>query len=116
MRTPSWRKFFRGASIQRDLEEVRDLFIRYFKEQTVQPLKDLGRFVMFGVLGSILVAFGVVIGLLGLLRMFQDLFPVLDGSLSFIPYLIVVVLALLIGALVVQRIFAGAPRRSKGSR
>jgi len=116
MRTPSWRKIFRGASIQRDLEEVRDLFIRYFKEQTVAPLKDLGRFVLFGALGSVFVAFGVVIGLLGVLRMVQALFPVLDGSLSFVPYLIVVVLALLIAALVVQRIFAGAPRRSKDPR
>jgi len=116
MRTPSWRKLFRGASIQRDLEEVRDLLLRYFREQTVQPLKELGRFILYGAIGSIFVAFGVVIGLLGLLRMFQDLFPVLDGSLSFIPYLIVVVLALLVGALIVQRIFAGAPRRSKGSR
>lgn len=116
MRTPSWRKFFKGASLQRDLEEVRDLFIRYFKEQTVQPLKELGRFVAFGALGSIFVAFGVVIGLLGLLRMFQWLFPVLDGSLSWIPYLIVVVLAVGVGALVVQRIFAGAPRRSKGEQ
>jgi len=116
MRTPSWRKFFRGASIQRDLEEVRDLFIRYFKEQTLQPLKDLGRFVLFGALGSIFVAFGVVVGLLGLLRMIQDLFPVLDGSLSFVPYLIVVVLAALVAAIVVQRIFAGAARRSKGPR
>ena len=115
MRTPSWRKIFRGASVQRDLQEVRGLFVRYFKEQTVQPLKDLGRFVVFGALGSIFVAFGVVMGLLGVLRMLQALFPVLDGSLSFIPYMIVVVLALLIAAIVVQRIFAGAARRSKGS-
>ncbi|MBW4030247.1 MAG: hypothetical protein HIU57_06160 [Acidobacteria bacterium] len=115
MRTPSWRKFFRGVSVQRDLQEVRELFVRYFKEQTVQPLKDLGRFVLFGAIGSIFVAFGVVIGLLGVLRMLQALFPVLDGSLSFIPYLIVVVLALLIGLLVVQRILAGTARRSKES-
>lgn len=116
MRTPSWRKFFKGASIQRDLEEVRDLFVRYFKEQTIQPLKDLGRFVAFGALGSIFVAFGVVVGLLGVLRLLQWLFPVLDGSLSWIPYLIVVVLAMALGALVVQRILSGAPRRSKGER
>ncbi|MDH2903138.1 MAG: hypothetical protein PXZ08_04205 [Actinomycetota bacterium] len=116
MRTPSWRKLFKGASIQRDLEEIRDLFVRYLKEQTVQPLKDLGRFVAFGALGSIFVGFGAVVGLLGLLRMFQWLFPVLDGSLSWIPYLIIVVLALVVGALVVQRIFAGAPRKSKGDQ
>lgn len=99
--------------MQRDLEEVRDLFLRYLKEQTIQPLKDLGRFVAFGVLGSLFVAFGVVVGLLGLLRMFQALFPVLDGSLSWIPYVIIVVLAGVIGAVVVQRVFAGAPRRTK---
>jgi flagellar biosynthesis protein FliQ len=115
MRIPSWGKILRGASLQRDLKEIRDLFVRYFKEQTIAPLKDLGRFVVFGALGSIFMAFGVVLGLLGVLRMFQDLFPVLDGSLSFVPYLIVVVLAVLIGALVVQRIFAGTARRSKGS-
>jgi hypothetical protein len=114
MRTPSWRKLFKGASIQRDLQEVRDLFVRYFKEQTLEPLKELGRFVAFGALGSIFVAFGVVVGLLGILRMFQWLFPVLDGSLSWIPYLIVVVLAVAVGALVVQRIFTGVPRRTKG--
>jgi hypothetical protein len=114
MRTPSWRKLFKGASIQRDLQEVRDLFVRYFKEQTIEPLKELGRFVAFGALGSIFVAFGVVVGLLGILRMFQWLFPVLDGSLSWIPYLIVVVLAAAVGALVVRRIFAGVPRRTKG--
>jgi hypothetical protein len=114
MRTPSWRKLFKGASIQRDLQEVRDLFVRYFKEQTIEPLKELGRFVAFGALGSIFVAFGVVVGLLGILRMFQWLFPVLDGSLSWIPYLIVVVLAVAVGALVVQRIFTGVPRRTKG--
>lgn len=113
MRTPSWRKIFRGASIQRDLQEVRDLFIRYLKEQTVQPLKDLGRFVLFGAVGSIFVGFGVVIGLLGLLRMFQALFPVLDGSLSFVPYLIVVVLAVIVALVIVRRIVSGAPRRSK---
>ena len=116
MRTPSWRKLFKGASIQRDLEEVRDLFIRYFKEQTIQPLKDLGRFVAFGALGSIFVGFGLVVGLLGVLRMFQWLFPVLDGSLSWLPYLIIVILALAVGALVVQRIFAGTPRRMKDDR
>jgi flagellar biosynthesis protein FliQ len=115
MRTPSWRKFFRGATLRRDIDEIRELFVRYFKEQTIQPLKDLGRFALYGAIGSVFVAFGLVIGLVGILRMFQDLFPVLDGSLSWIPYLIIVVLALAIAALIVQRIFSGAQRRSKGT-
>ena len=116
MRTPSWLKFLRGASIQRDLEEARDLFVRYFKEQTVQPLKDLGRFVAFGALGSIFVGFGLVIGLLGVLRMLQWLFPVFAGTLAWIPYLVVVALAAVGLLIVMQRIFAGTSRRSKGQR
>ena len=116
MRTPSWLKFLRGASVQRDLEEVRDLFVRYFKEQTVQPLKDLGRFVAFGALGSIFVGFGLVIGLLGILRMLQWLFPVFAGTLSWIPYLVVVVLAAVGLFIVIKRIFAGTSRRSKELR
>ena len=116
MKSYPWRKLLKGASLQRDLEEIRDLFVRYFKEQTIQPLKDLGRFVAFGVAGSLFVAFGVVVGLLGVLRMLQDLFPVLDGSLSFIPYLVVVVIGAGVIALVLQRIFSGAPRRSKDAQ
>ena len=114
MRIPWWRKFKEGATFRRDFDEIRELFVRYFKEQTLQPVKDMGRFAAYGALGSIFVGFGVVIGLLGLLRMLQALFPVLDGSLSWIPYLIVVALALAVAALVVKRVFAGAPRRSKG--
>ena len=116
MKSYPWRELLKGASLQRDLEEIRDLFVRYFKEQTIQPLKDLGRFVAFGVAGSLFVAFGVVVGLLGVLRMLQDLFPVLDGSLSFIPYLVVVVIGAGVIALVLQRIFSGAPRRSKDAQ
>lgn len=116
MASSSWRRFLRGASLQRDLREIRDLFVTYLKEQTVAPLKDLGRFVAFGAAGSVFVAFGVVMGLLGLLRMFQALFPVLDGSLSWIPYLIVVALGVAVVGLVVQRIFSGAPRRSQGPK
>ena len=116
MKSYPWRELLKGASLQRDLEEIRDLFVRYFKEQTIQPLKDLGRFVAFGVAGSLFVSVGVVVGLLGVLRMLQDLFPVLDGSLSFIPYLVVVVIGAGVIALVLQRIFAGAPRRSKDAQ
>jgi len=113
MRIPSWRSFFKGASLQRDAQEIRDLFVRYLKEQTIAPLKEMGRFALFGALGSVFVGFGLVMGLLGILRMLQALFPVLDGSLSWIPYLIVVILAALAGVIVLWRITAGAPRRRK---
>ena len=117
MKIPSWRKVVRGASIKSDLEEIKVLFLRYLKEETLDPLKDLGRFVIFGALGSILVGFGAVMILFGALRFLQDQFRVLDGSLSWLPYLILAVLALLISVATVMRIVGGgAKRRLKVSK
>jgi hypothetical protein len=112
-----WRKFLWGASLQRDVNEIRDLIIQYVKEETVKPLKDLGRFVLWGSLGSLFVGFGAVLLLVGALRYLQWQFPVLDGSLSWIPYLIVAALAILVIALAAWRIVSGtAKRRLKVSK
>ncbi len=117
MKIPSWRKVVRGASIKSDLEEIKVLFLRYLKEETIDPLKDLGRFVIFGALGSILVGFGAVMILFGTLRFLQDQFRVLDGSLSWLPYVIVAVLAMIISAFTLWRIVSGgAKRRLKVSK
>jgi hypothetical protein len=107
----TWRKFMRGNSVQRDLDEIKTLAFRYLKEETIQPLKDMGRFVLWGALGSLLVGFGYLLLLFGALRFLQHQFRVLDGSLSWIPYLIVVVLAALIIALTFWRIVSGGAKR-----
>ncbi|MGA7834975.1 MAG: phage holin family protein [Acidimicrobiales bacterium] len=111
MKNWSWRKFLWGVSLQRDFGEIRNLVIQYVKEETVKPLKDLGRFVMWGALGSVFVGFGAVLLLIGALRYLQWQFPVLDGSLSWIPYLIVAALAILVMALAAWRIMSGAAKR-----
>jgi len=107
----SWRNFLKGASIQRDMKEIRGLVMRYIKEETVQPVKELGRFIAFGALGSIFVGFGTTLLLIGALRFLQEQFPVLDGSLSWLPYLIVVVLACGVVGLTLWRIVSGAAKR-----
>jgi len=81
------------------------------KEETLQPLKELGRFILFGALGSIFVGLGATLMLFGALRFLQDQFRVLDGSLSWLPYLIIVVLAALVIMLTVWRIVSGAAKR-----
>ena len=40
--------------------ELRDLVVTYVKQETVVPLKQLGRYVGFGLAGSLLLGFGVV--------------------------------------------------------
>jgi uncharacterized membrane protein YidH (DUF202 family) len=101
----------RGNSVQRDLDEIKALALRYIKEETIQPIKEMGRFVIWGALGSLLVGFGYFFLLLGALRFLQDQFTVLDGTLSWIPYLIVVALAALVMGLTVWRIVSGTAKR-----
>jgi flagellar biosynthesis protein FliQ len=113
----TWRKFVRGNTVQRDLDEIKALALRYIKEETIQPVKEMGRFVLWGALGSLLVGFGFFFLLFGALRFLQEQFKVLDGTLSFIPYLIVVVLAALVIGLTVWRIVSGtAKRRLKATK
>lgn len=111
MKKATWRKFMRRNTIQRDLDEIKQLALRYIKEETIQPLKDLGRFIAWGALGSLLVGFGYLFLLFGALRFLQEQFKVLDGTLSWIPYLIVVVLAAIIVGLTIWRIVSGTAKR-----
>jgi len=111
VKTSSWRKILRGASLQRDLEEIRDIAIRYIKDETLQPVKDMGRFAAFGALGSLFVGFGTVLILLAVLRFLQEQFPVLDGSLSWIPYLVVAIIAAAVIGLTIWRIASGTSKR-----
>ena len=81
--------------------ELRDLIVAYLKQETVVPLKQLGRYLAFGVAGSLLMGVGVILWSLGLLRLLQtqtgDTFA---GDWSWVPYLIVFA-ALVIGAAIV---------------
>jgi uncharacterized membrane protein len=49
--------------------------------------------------------------LLGVLRFLQEQFRVLDGTLSWLPYLIVVVLAALVVVITFWRIVSGTAKR-----
>jgi hypothetical protein len=114
VKIPPWLKLLRGTSVREDLEEVGAVALRYVKEETLQPLKDTGRFALYGALGSVFVGFGVVLLLLAVLRYFQEQFAVFRGSLSWIPYFIVAALAVIVLALTTWRVVRGAgPRRLK---
>ena len=117
MELPTWRRLIRGATLRRDASEAKSALLRYLREETVAPLVAVARFAAFGLLGSILVGFGLLLLLVGLLRFLQS-FSVLDGSLSWIPYLIVAVVSLIVLAITAWRIVADASvrRRLKDDR
>ena len=77
----------------------------YAKQQTVDPLKGVGRYLTFGVPGAVLIGFGVVLLMLSALRALQtQTGSTFHGSLSWIPYIIVLVVAAGLVALAVTRI------------
>jgi hypothetical protein len=84
---------------------VVDLVKTYARQETLGPLKGASRWLGMGIAGAALLGLGSVIGLLGVLRLIQAEWPrAASGSLSWIPYLIVLVLCLLLLLLTVSRI------------
>jgi len=82
--------------------EIVDMVVAYARQETIEPLKGAGRWILWGVASMTLVSVGMVLVALGLLRLVQDLSAdVFDGGWSFLPYVfgtlfavIVVVVAL----------------------
>lgn len=96
-----------------DVRETIDLIKRYAQQETIQPLRGLGRYMIFGVTGSILVAVGVLMLAMSGLRALQDeTGDTFDGTWSFVPYLIVMVGLLVVVALAVMAIVREPDRSS----
>ncbi|MGD0742609.1 MAG: hypothetical protein ABSA31_04895 [Acidimicrobiales bacterium] len=79
------------ASIGETLAVVR----RYVIQETVAPLRQLGRRLVFGIAGALLIAVGAVIALVGMLRALQtETGHAFAGGWSFAPYLLTMAAAL----------------------
>ena len=66
----------------------------YVKQETLDPLRGVGRWLAWGIVGAIALLFGAVVGLVGLLRFLQaELFNQQD-RLTWAPYFIVMFVAL----------------------
>ena len=77
----------------------------YARQETVDPLKGVGRYLGYGAGGALLLALGVIMLMLSGLRALQtETGDALDGSLSWLPYVIVLAVAALLVAWAVSRI------------
>jgi len=89
-----------GAPLPQLVLELRDLVITYLKQETLVPLRQLGRYVGFGIAGSLLLGLGAVLLGVGALRALQtETGETFTGDWSWAPYLIVFVALLLCGAI-----------------
>jgi hypothetical protein len=91
----------RSPPLPQLITELRDLVVTYVKQQTLVPLKQLGRYVGFGIIGSLLLGVGVVfLGLSALRALQTETGDTFTGDWSWVPYLITFA-ALVLGAALV---------------
>ena len=89
-------------------DDAFQLTVDYLKQETVQPLRGLGRFLYMGIAGSFFLAFGILLILLGVLRLLQtETGTALTGDWSWVPYAVVVLLGIAVIGVAVWRITAG---------
>jgi hypothetical protein len=83
-----------SKSIPEVATELWGLTKDYARQETVEPLKGVGRYLGYGAIGALLVGIGVLLLMLSGLRALQtETGDALDGTLSWLPYLIVLVVA-----------------------
>jgi hypothetical protein len=92
-------------------DDAFQLTVDYLKQETVQPLKGLGRFLYMGIAGSFFLAGGILLILVGILRLLQtETGTALTGNWSWVPYVVVMVLGIAVIGIAVWRITAGPAR------
>jgi hypothetical protein len=94
-----------GESLPANVAELWELIVAYAKQETLDPIKALGRFVAYGVAGAVCLSLGSVLLALGALRAIQtETRHHLAGNLSWIPYLAVVAASGVVLVLALSRI------------
>lgn len=89
-------------------DDAFQLTVDYLKQETVKPLRGLGRFLYMGIAGSFFLAGGLLLILVGVLRLLQsETGSALTGDWSWVPYAVVVVLGIAVIGVAAWRITAG---------
>ena len=104
-----------GSSGLRDeAQEIVQLIVAYVKQETLDPVKGLGRYVLFGVVGSVALSIGLAVLAVGLLRLLQgETGSTFTGNLSWIPYVICAVVVVLVAVVAVRAVSRGqTPNRT----
>ena len=85
------------ASPRKDGTELLDLLRRYVIQETVTPVRTIGRTLLFGCAAATLLGIGTVLLLLGVLRVLQtETGRAFAGTWSWVPYPITGILGLLV--------------------
>lgn len=104
-----------GANLPALTGELWQLVVAYAKQETIEPIKGLGRFLGLGVAGSAVLGLGLVLLILAGLRALQtETGTTFTGNWSWAPYLITLVGCLAIAGLAARAITS--PKRRAARR
>ena len=86
--------------------ELKQLTIDYAKQETVEPLKGLVRYLAFGIVGSLLLGVGLTLWVVAGLRALQEeTGSAFTGHLTWVPYVLTMLGTLLLAAFAAWAIF-----------
>ena len=103
----------KGAATQ--IAELKTLVVGYAKQETVDPLKTLGRYLGFGLAGSLTLGLGLSLLLLALLRGLQKVPALQDPTWNWVPYLAAGVAGALLVGIFMWRLMKFVNSMSSGS-
>jgi hypothetical protein len=107
-----------GGGVRRAGDDAFKLTLDYLKQEALEPLKGLGRFLAWGLAGSLAIAVGILLLLVGILRLLQaETGTALTGNWSWVPYFAVSLLGIGVAGVAGWRIMAGPakPKRPKNA-
>ncbi len=94
-----------GSGDDGSIGDVVDYVKAYAQQQTVDPIKGAGRWLAYGAIAAFTLSIGLIILLLGVLRLVQTEWDRSStGSLSWLAYVITLVLAVLLLVFTLSRI------------
>jgi hypothetical protein len=107
-----------NGGLRRSGDDAFKLTVDYLKQEALDPLRGLGRFLLWGLTGSLAIAVGILLVLVGILRLLQtETGTALTGDWSWVPYFVVAVLGVGVAGIAGWRITAGpGQRKQPGTR
>ena len=103
-----------SESLATTLQDLKTLVVGYVRQETLDPIKDLGRFLGLGLAGVVIGGVGGLFLILGGIRALQaETGSTFTGNLSFLPYLFALILCAIVAGLALRAVAGGDDRRAR---